>query len=375
MGGLSTPRYAIVGGGFYGCALGLFLRTAGAEVHLFEAGSELMGKASYANQARVHTGFHYPRSLMTAAASLALHQRFIQDFGPCVDQSFGMLYAIARQGSKVGAEHFWKMFEAMDAPIREAGAPDRALFDQGLIEAVFATDEWAFDSRILRRLITERMDKAGVQVHLNTPVERVITDEGTGAVQIVAAGLAWDADRVFITVYDATNQVLERSGLPPLAIKNERTEICLVTPPAELAAKGITVMDGPFFSCMPFPSAHKHSLTHVRYTPRVSWTGTQPDWPAEDTPTDSRFAWMVRGSARYVPTLRQAQYERSLYITKAVLLRNEKDDGRPIALQTDGVHRNIHTVLGGKIDNIYDLFDAIPSIAPEHIPHQGSWLG
>ena len=371
----STPRYAIVGGGFYGCALGLFLRTAGAEVHLFEASPELMNKASYANQARVHTGFHYPRSLITAAASLALHQRFIQDFKPCIDQKFAMLYAIARQDSKVGAEHFWKMFEAMDAPIREASAPDLALFDQGYIEAAFATDEWAFDSRILRQVITERMAKAGVCVHLNTPVERVIDDERTKTVQVKTHQHAWEADRAFITVYDASNDMLKRSGLPKLPIKSERTEICLVTPPLELAAKGITVMDGPFFSCMPFPSAKMHSLTHVRYTPRVSWTETPPALPPEDTPADSRFAWMVRDSARYVPSLRDARYERSLYITKAVLLRNEKDDGRPIALQTNGIHHNIHTVLGGKIDNIYDLFDAIPFIAPEHIPHQEFWMG
>ena len=34
---------------------------------------------------------------------------------------------------------------------------------------------------------------------------------------------------------------------------------------------GVTIMDGPFMSSIPFPQRNLHSLTHVRYTPHFTW--------------------------------------------------------------------------------------------------------
>ena len=49
------------------------------------------------------------------------------------------------------------------------------------------------------------------------------------------------------------------------------TEMCIVDVPDELKKVGITVMCGPFFSIMPFPSKQAHSFSHVRYTPHYEW--------------------------------------------------------------------------------------------------------
>ena len=61
--------HIIIGGGFYGCCLALFLRSISRKVLLIEAEDQLLSRASRVNQARVHTGFHYPRSAATASAS------------------------------------------------------------------------------------------------------------------------------------------------------------------------------------------------------------------------------------------------------------------------------------------------------------------
>ena len=76
----TTYDYVIIGGGFYGCCLALYLRSISQKVLLVEAGETLMTRASRVNQARVHTGFHYPRSAVTAVKSMLLHQKFLRDF-------------------------------------------------------------------------------------------------------------------------------------------------------------------------------------------------------------------------------------------------------------------------------------------------------
>jgi glycine/D-amino acid oxidase-like deaminating enzyme len=100
----------VVGGGFYGCCLALFLRSVAARVILVEAEKGLLERASRVNQARVHGGFHYPRSFATALRSRVLQERFVRDFKDAVLADFDMLYAIATRRSKVSARRFARMF-------------------------------------------------------------------------------------------------------------------------------------------------------------------------------------------------------------------------------------------------------------------------
>src|SRR5512146_3025065 len=98
----STPDRAlpygavVVGGGFYGARLALRLRQRGLRVLLVEREPRLLERASLRTQARVHNGYHYPRSVLTSLRSRLNYTRFLQDYGECADQSFPHYYAIAR---------------------------------------------------------------------------------------------------------------------------------------------------------------------------------------------------------------------------------------------------------------------------------------
>ena len=137
----SEIDYLVIGGGFYGCCLALFLRSVSDRITVVEAGATLMTRASRVNQARVHTGFHYPRSVLTAVKSMVLHQRFARDFSEAVKSDFRMLYAVARRHSKVSAGRFHRMYADMGAPIAPATASQAALFNPDTIEAVFDCTE------------------------------------------------------------------------------------------------------------------------------------------------------------------------------------------------------------------------------------------
>jgi hypothetical protein len=115
-------------------------------------------------------------------------------------------------------------------------------------------------------------------------------------------------------------------------------------------------MDGPYFSTMPFPSARLHSLTHVRYTPHQAW---ERDMPENPLPCRSNAALMQRDAARYLPSLAQARYRRSLYELKAVLGRSEANDSRPILIEQSPDNARVISVLGAKIDNIYDVLEFV----------------
>ena len=51
-------RIAVIGTGWYGCHLSLFLQCKGVDVHLFEKNKEIFRGMSGFNSNRLHKGFH-----------------------------------------------------------------------------------------------------------------------------------------------------------------------------------------------------------------------------------------------------------------------------------------------------------------------------
>jgi hypothetical protein len=154
-------------------------------------------------------------------------------------------------------------------------------------------------------------------------------------------------------VFNCTYAYLDNLGVRVRnKIKKELTEIALIQPPREMAGRAVTIMDGPFFSSMPFPALSCYSLTHVRYTPHMSWT------EAGDASLrfgGSRAEAMMRDSARYMPCIGGSTYLRSLYELKTILVKSEDSDSRPIVFEQAEDTDRVYSVLGSKIDNIYDV--------------------
>jgi glycine/D-amino acid oxidase-like deaminating enzyme len=359
----------IIGGGFYGCSVGHALARAGESVLLLESRDALLLRASYVNQARIHHGYHYPRSLLTALRSSVNFPRFVADYGDCIDSSFDKYYAIARSLSNVTADQFVRFCERIGAPIAPAPREVRELFDDSMVEQVFRVTEFAFDAVRLRDQVARDLDATGVDVRLGCRAGRIaaasgggmaVTFEGPDGTQSV------HATRVFNCAYAGLNGVLVDSGLPPIPLKHEITELALVEPPPPFDRMGITVMCGPFFSIMPFPARGCHSLSHVRYTPHCEWHEGGANGlpgPASDrfelTRFRSRFEHMVRDASRFAPGLAGCRHIDSIWEVKTVLPRSEVDDSRPILLWEDYGLPGLTCVLGSKIDSVYDVLDHI----------------
>ena len=59
----------IIGAGLYGLYSALFCAKLGEKVAVLEYDEGPFRRATYINQARVHLGYHYPRSYSTAVKS------------------------------------------------------------------------------------------------------------------------------------------------------------------------------------------------------------------------------------------------------------------------------------------------------------------
>jgi glycine/D-amino acid oxidase-like deaminating enzyme len=365
----SSRRTIIIGGGFYGCCLAVFFRDAGDDVVLLEAAPALLTRASYSNQARVHGGYHYPRSILTGKSCVLSFPLFAETFPIATNRDFTKLYGIARVNSRVTAAQFAGFCNRVGAPIRPAPASVRALLSKDLIEEVFEAAEYAFDAVQLRELLRQKMFASGVDVRLNSAVSSVAPVPAEKGIRVnLASGGQVEGDQVFNCAFANINSVLTNSGFPQLDFRHEWAEICLVKPPKPLAKLGITVMDGPFFSTMPFPAEKLHSFTHVRYTPHSAWNAADPlsskAMAADSAPRQSRFTQMLKDTVRYLPAMEQCEYVHSLFEVKTTLGASERNDGRPILFKRDHGLVGLHVVMGGKIDNIFDILRGLSDLRP-----------
>lgn len=378
----------IIGGGFYGAAIAAhFARQHHFSVALIERENALLTRSSYSNQARIHNGYHYPRSFTTAFRSRLRFPNFSRDWPKAVRRDFTKLYAVARRNSKVTARQFIRFCHDIGARIEPADSDLKKLFDPRLIEDVFLVEECAFDARELAAWAKHELETHRVKILFNTEAKS-IQKLGEGAIGVViqsremqdSGGRHSDKHSdgrsnrhsekqgvvssryLFNCAYSGLNQLQGDFPKSSVGLKQEIAEIALLQMPPILSKVGITVMDGPFFSLLPFPPRGLHTLSHVRYTPHLYWidkSGICPYRRLIEYNCETRVERMVRDTARYLPAILEAEYVESLFEIKTVLLKNESDDGRPILFERHSEAPGIYSILGGKIDNIYDVLERL----------------
>jgi glycine/D-amino acid oxidase-like deaminating enzyme len=357
----------VIGGGFYGSVIAIYLKQKRRfrKVWLLEREDSLLAGASHNNQARVHNGYHYPRSFTTGYRSRVNLARFVSDWPEVVRADFTNIYAVARGSSKVTARQFQRFCSEIGAKLLPVHWSIRSLFDPRRIQDVFLAEEYVFDAVKLAQWVKDTLVTSQVAVRTGNAATSVHRS-GDGLLRVLVndngADVSIPCRHVFNCTYSRLNQLSGDVPAMVAELKQEVAELALVEVPPALQKLGITVVDGPFFSMMPFPSRGPHTLSHVRYTPHFFWTdqkGLDPSQRLAAYDRASRVDRMLRDAARYVPSILGSRHVDSLFEVKTVLKKNEGDDGRPILFEKPPTMPGYYAVLGAKIDNVYDILEKL----------------
>ena len=362
----------VIGGGFYGAFIAEYFSKLGKKVIICEKEKKLMQRASLKNQARVHNGYHYPRSTLTALKSRINFPKFSKEFRDCIDDKFDSYYLVGKILSKVTANQFKGFCKRISAICEPAPQNILNLTNPKFIDGAFRTIEYVFDAKKLRKIMEVRLHEAKTNVMVNTVVESIVNDKGLNYNNLLAdirnkdgKKLQVAANQVFNCTYSMINSIVDKSKMELIPLRHEMTEICLINVPDEIKNKGLTVMCGPFFSTIPFPSTDMHTFSHVRYTPHYDWEDKVGD-PFFDghkqhmlTKHNSAWKKMKKDATRYIPILEECKYDSSLWEVKTILPLSEINDSRPILFKQNYGIKGFHCIMGGKIDNIYEIIESI----------------
>ena len=132
----------------YGLYAAVFCGKRRENVLVLEKEEEAFKRATYINQARVHSGYHYPRSFSTAIKSAGYFERFNKEYGFAELTEFNQVYATSSNFSWTNAEQFKKFCH--NAQIRCEDLPTQKYFKDGVCDGCFLTTEYTYDAHILK---------------------------------------------------------------------------------------------------------------------------------------------------------------------------------------------------------------------------------
>lgn len=366
----------IIGAGLYGLYAALYCCQRGQSVLILECDHTSFSRATYINQARVHQGYHYPRSLSTAVKSAGYFERFNKDYSFCINREFEQIYATSSQYSWSDGDQFKEFCRAAGIPCEERH-PEQ-FFKKGMCDAAFLTREYTYDAMMLKEYFLEKLKTYSkkVEIMYEVRIRSIHKPQDVYAV-CLEDGTEYETDYLLNASYASSNQILELAGYEKFQIKYELCEIILCNVNKKLKKYGFTVMDGPFFSIMPFGKTGYHSLTSVTFTPHKTSYETLPVFACQEcsggyctayqlgncnhcpAKPESAFPYMAKLAEKYMLDQYSFEYERSLFSMKPILMSSEVDDSRPTVIRTYARNPTFVSVLSGKINTVYDLDEVL----------------
>ena len=194
----------IFGAGIYGLYSALTCARQGQRILVLERDSNAFMRATYINQARVHMGYHYPRSKMTALKSAHYFQRFCEDYGFCIKRDFKQIYATSAALSWTNASAFQKFCDDSNIPCERIN--EKEYFRTGLCDGAFLTEEYTYDAMILRDYFLVELKQSGcVDIRYNQKIERI--DQDGEHWIITSSGQSYKTPFILNATYAGINEI------------------------------------------------------------------------------------------------------------------------------------------------------------------------
>ena len=361
----------VIGAGIFGLYAAKVFARQDKTVLVLECDDAPFTRASGINQARLHMGYHYPRSHSTAVKTAHYFDRFASDYKDSINSGFDQIYAISSDLSLTSSNQYVEFCEK--AGIRCDRIDPEQYFQPGKCAGAYLTGEYAFDPAMIRAQLSDELGSYdNVQIRYNTEI-RSITCQGSKYMITTRTTGPITTGFILNASYASINQIQAMAGLGSFDIKYELCELILCKVSGSLKNTGITVMDGPFFSIMPFGKSEYHTLSCVNFTPHLTSYDILPTFDCQqesdgfcspeslgncnNCPVKPKSAWLYMSelARKYLRDEYSFEYVDSLFSMKPILKSSEADDSRPTLVRTFSENPVFVSVLSGKINTIYDL--------------------
>lgn len=334
-----------------------------------------MLEASYINQARVHRGYHYPRSHETVVQCIKNFHKFEEKFGFAIKKDFDQYYCIAKT-SKTTANEYLSFLRLYDLPFEVVKLDDNLIRSEQ-ISLTVRVEESSFDSQLIRNFLKIQLSNSKVNLLMNSTVESGSFSERKKSYSIIYQTIDGNgelsSDFVINATYANINGILDKFNISTLPLHHQLTELVLVDA-KDKSSIGITIMDGDYMSIMPFNLNGLSSLSNVVFTPHETSEEIFPLFSCNKLNSDwcsskklqvcntckfrpvSNFKNMIDSTKAYIPWISNVEFKKSLITTKTFIKNANDSRVSEVYFAND---YTFLTILAGKVDTVFQIAEEI----------------
>ena len=236
---MKKKSFCIIGAGWYGCHIGLYLKNTGHNVKIYEKESQIFSGASGFNQFRLHKGFHYPRSSETIDEIKKNYKRFTRSYKNFIYYPKNNLYCIAKKISLLDAKTYERILNSHNLQFKK-----KIKNKLSNIEAAYFVKEGVIENDKIINFYNKKLEK---NLRLKTKIK--------------------DLKRLkknYDFVIDCTNNTLTNNLSNDF---NYLLTISTIYKKNRKISAPITIMDGELPSLYPYSDKKGYfTLTHAKYT-------------------------------------------------------------------------------------------------------------
>src|SRR3989338_7920179 len=349
----SKKVVGIIGSGIFGILTALEMAKNGYSVIVFEKEKEIMTGASLVNHGRIHMGYHYPRDKETVIQSLKAKTPFETFFGKSIIKKINNHYMVAKEGSLTSHKGFLSFCKKMNLPYKISWPSDLKISKEKIAVSV-KVPETIFDANRTKDFLLKKVAKANnITLLTNSPVVGLKKNNEGFTVNYGSDnrdGITNCAALVNAT-NGAINHINNLLGLPLQTFQYELCEILVTSTPWK--NMGWMIMDGPFFSAMPFGYSKNHLFYDVELSVLERVVGKFPnfkygiDYYNTKKRREERFNQYQDKWAPWIGELKNYKHLHSMYIPRIVLHKAEKTYKRPTMV--DELIPGFWQIFSGKI--------------------------
>lgn len=343
----------IIGAGIFGSEIAIKINEEGFSSMVLEEKSDILCGASKNNQNRLHLGFHYPRDLETGRQCIKGFKTFKDKYKDCINENFLNAYFVASKNSFISKNDFINHANALNLPYKEINLKEFPLEIKN-VDFGLECEEVVYDCSILRDLVRTNIKSSKVDMLFNYSVREVAKNGDIFEVNPNTNNPIYSRS-VINCSYSDINFITSQLGYDIDKNLYEYTVVPIID--IDIPQSGITVMDGPFMTLLPYGKSKKYLLYHVKNSviAREESLLFNQNWNSPSTGPFNKmnkevfFKKMIEESISHLPFLKSAKLKGFLEGPRMVLSNNDATDARPSVIKK---YENTYiTVFSGKIDH------------------------
>ena len=358
-----SKNIAIIGAGFFGCAIAHRLASKGHQCIIYEKKANILEGTASSNVYRIHRGPHYPRSLETASQCIEGYEKFCIEFPDSVYTDFPNYYLISSQESSTNLNDFLQFCSKLDIPTQEMKKSDLPKEFANCDGGVFCK-EGTINVYKMRNQYNKIFEEKNIELLLNREITSLSKKEDKFIISSYEN--EYQADIVINSSFNNMNMGYDRIHESSMELKYQRT-VCFKCKTSE-PLFGLTVMDGKFPTIFPTfwdKDSNKIDafiLYHVEHSVcRETHSIEYPifDEISEDE-LDDRYQKTLEKVETFIPQFQEKILDTEYLIGDRIIRSNvEKSDMR--LSEIINPVENYFIIFQGKIDYSLNIAEEISS--------------